>query len=240
MGRFFLRLRDLLFVPRCAACGERLLPECGPLCERCYASYEMETAMGCPFCGQSFFACVCPSDTLKRGGVTLLPKLFRYLPHGDGVSNRMIYLLKHRAPRPLVRFLAHELAEAVRPHLPKGKGELIVTFAPRTRRAVRRYGFDHMAHLSRAVAEELSAEWGPLLRRRDGKEQKKRPTRRERFENMKGAYSYIGKEELRGRRILLLDDVTTSGATLLFALRALRRAGARRIAVGVLGATVSM
>lgn len=240
MGRLLSRFRDLLFVPRCAGCGERLLPGGGALCEACYASYDLERNMGCPFCGAPFASCVCPGETLKRGGVTHLPKLFRYHPHGGGVSNRMIYLLKHRAPRPLVELLARELAAAIRPYLPEGKGELLVTFAPRSRRAGRRYGLDHMAILSRAVAKELGAEWRQLLLRRDGGEQKKYPTRRERFQNMKGAYSYIGREELRGRRILLLDDVTTSGATLLFALRALRHAGARKIAVGVLGATMGI
>lgn len=240
MSGFFRHLRDLLFVPRCAGCGERLLPGKGVLCDRCLASYGLEKTMGCPFCGHPFSACTCPGDTLKRGGITRLPKLFRYHPHGDGVSNRMIYLLKHAAPRPLVAFLARELAEAIRPHLPKGKGELLVTFAPRSRRARRRYGLDHMELLARAVAEELSAECRTLLRRRDGGEQKKRPTRQERFRNMRDAYSYIGKEELHGRRILLLDDVTTSGATLLFAVRALRRAGARGVTVGVLGATLQI
>lgn len=239
MGKFFSHLSSLLFVPRCAACGERLPFGAPPLCEGCRASYELEKSMGCPFCGQPFSACTCPGTALSDGGVSVFPKLFRYQPHGDGVSNRMIYLLKHRAPRALVALLAHELAEAIRPHLPRTSGRLIVTFAPRTRRAVRRYGHDHMALLSRAVAKELSAEWRPLLSRRNGGEQKKRLTRYERFLNMRNAYSYIGKEELGGCRILLLDDVTTSGATLLFALRTLRRAGARGVTVGVLGATVN-
>ena len=233
------KLRDLLFVPHCAGCGERLAVGMGALCNDCHTAYEMEKERGCPYCGQRFSACLCAGDFLGKNGVKEVSKLFQYYPRdGEAVTNRMIYLLKHRAPRPLVALLAHDLAETVAPRLTKDRSHLIVTYAPRGRRARYRFGLDHMAILSRAVAEELGGVWHPLLSRREGREQKKRPTRRERFLNMKEAYTYIGKEDLRAAQILLLDDVTTSGATLMFAARTLRRAGARHLITAVIGQTL--
>ena len=239
MSNFLVKLRDLLFVPSCAGCGERLAVGAEALCATCRETYEREKEKNCPYCGKSFAACGCAGDFLSRNGIKSLHKLFQYYPKdAEAVTNRMIYLLKHRAPRPLVSFLARDLASALLPDISEDRADWIVTYAPRTRRAVRRYGMDHMACLSRAVAKELGAEWHPLLSRRDGGEQKKRATRKERIENMKKAYSYIGKESLAGRHILLLDDVTTSGATLLYAARTLRRVGGKRLTVAVLGSTL--
>ena len=54
---------------------------------------------------------------------------------------------------------------------------------------------------------------------------------------MKDAYRYVGKGDLQGKHILLLDDLMTSGATLKTAARTLRRAGAKRITAAVLAIT---
>ncbi len=227
-----------MFVPRCAGCGERLSPGTGILCDDCRTTYEAEKERACPYCGQFLPTCRCAGSFLEKNGVRRLVKLFRYYPNdAEAVTNRMIYLLKHRAPRPLVSLFARDLAEAIRPEL-NGQLRAIVTFAPRSRRARHRDGLDHMRYLSRAVARELRVEWRPLLVRHGGGEQKKRATKQERMRNMKNAYSCIGKEDIKGCQIILLDDVVTSGATLLFASRVLRRAGAKRVTAAVLGSTL--
>ena len=95
-----------------------------------------------------------------------------------------------------------------------------------------------MEILSRAVAKRLGLAWRPLLVRHGGNEQKKSRSRTARFRNMQNAYRVKRNAHLAGKRILLLDDVVASGATLSSAMRALRRAGARRITVAVLGYTV--
>ena len=92
-----------------------------------------------------------------------------------------------------------------------------------------------MAILSRAVAARLGLAWQPLLVRRGGREQKKSLSRTARFRNMQNAYRIKGEIDLKERRILLLDDVVASGATLASAMRALRHAGGRRITVATLG-----
>ena len=108
-------IRDLVFVPRCFGCGERLDPAAEPLCEECLAAYRLEVARPCPFCGGT--GCACAGEGSVLGKVPHI-KLFRYYPHeGKIVTNRMIYLLKHRAPRPLVDLLSDALAERIRPHL---------------------------------------------------------------------------------------------------------------------------
>ncbi len=224
-------------MPRCAGCGELLSPGEGALCGDCRNTYETEQERTCPYCGLSLPTCRCAGAFLEKNGVRRLVKLFRYYPNdAEAVTNRMIYLLKHHAPRSLVSLFAKDLAAAIRPEIRDGL-RVIVTYAPRSRRARRRDGLDHMKYLSRAVARKLGAEWRPLLARHGGGEQKKRTTKGERMRNMKNAYSYIGKGDLAGCQVILLDDVATSGATLMFASRLLRRAGAKRVTAAVLGST---
>ena len=210
----------------------------GALCGDCRNTYETERERACPYCGLSLSSCCCAGTFLEKNGVRRLVKLFRYYPNdAEAVTNRMIYLLKHHAPRPLVSLFSKDLAAAIRPELCEGL-RVIVTYAPRSRRARRRDGLDHMRILSRAVARELRAEWRPLLSRHGGGEQKKRTTKAERIRNMKKAYSYVGKGDLLGCQVILLDDVATSGATMMFASRLLRRAGAKRVTAAVLGSTL--
>ncbi len=234
------RLVGLLYVPRCGACGVRLFPDGGALCEVCHASYRMATGALCPYCGHPFSECLCTSTALSRAGIREVVKLFEYRRgEGDSPPNRLLYLLKRRAPRNVIAFFAAALADRLDRHLPKERDRLLITFAPRSRRARRRYGFDHMELLAHAVADRLSLPVARLLSRTEGREQKKLGGREARFRNMKDAYAPVfTPAEVAGREILLLDDITTSGATLTAAVRALRRGGARRIRVAVLGCTL--
>ncbi len=237
---FLRRLTALLYVPRCGACGVRLSSDGGALCDACRAAYDMQTERRCAYCGHPFSECLCTSVALSRAGIREVVKLFEYRRgEGDLSPNRLLYLLKRRAPRPVVNFFAEALSDRLDRHLPKERDHLLITFAPRSRRARRRHGFDHMELLAHAVADRLSLPVARLLSRTEGREQKKLGGREARFRNMKDAYAPVfTPEKVAGREILLLDDITTSGATLTAAIRALRRGGVRKIRVAVLGCTL--
>ena len=236
----FHRLLDFIFVPRCASCRERLFAGGGALCDACAARYAVALADVCPYCGGRISACTCPGDRLKREGVARLIKLFVYQPGEENVQNALVYRLKHSADRRVTALLAENLADALRPHISRLREEgrsVILTYAPRSRRARRAHGFDHMLHLTRETAHLLSAPFASLLTRRSGSEQKKQESRGARYRNMREAYRYRGRGALTGVDVILLDDITTSGATLAAAARVLRRAGARSVSAAVLGAT---
>ncbi len=233
------RLAALLYVPRCGACGVRLSPGGGALCKICQAAYELQLIKRCAYCGRPFSECLCTNAALSRAGIHEVVKFFEYRRgEGDLPANRLLFLLKRKAPRPVVDFFADALADRLDRLLPKERGSLLVTWAPRSKKARRRYGFDHMELVARAVAGRLSLPVAPLLLRTEGREQKKLSGQDARFRNMKDAYAPTFSEELSGREILLLDDITTSGATLTAAVRALRRGGVRKCRIAVLGCTL--
>lgn len=237
MNRRLQKLFDLIFVPHCTACGDRLSAGEGALCKKCQSSYELACMERCPLCGQILSDCSCLGDKLERSGLFALIKVFYYYPRDSAVQNFMIYALKHRADRRVIDRLSLDLARAIKEHCDIEGGDYLITYAPRSKKAKREHGFDHMAYLSKAVAAHLGIPCVPLLSRRSGEEQKKQSNTKARYRNMKDAYRYIGKVDLHGRHILLLDDLMTSGATLKAAARPLRRAGAKRITAAVLALT---
>ena len=233
-------LLDFVFVPRCAFCRERLLAGSGALCEKCRASYAVALADICPYCGAQISSCTCAGERLERAGVSRLIKLFAYHPGEESVQNALIYRLKHSADRRVVALLAQNLADALRPHVSRlieERKSVLLTYAPRSRRARRAHGFDHMRHLTCVTARLLDVPFASLLTRKNGSEQKKQESRGARYRNMREAYRYRGREVISGKHIILLDDITTSGATLAAAARVLRRSGARSVSAAVLGAT---
>lgn len=114
--------------------------------------------------------------------------------------------------------------------LPPLEADLIVPVPP-SRRGLRRRGFDQVRPLARAVARETGVAVHPgLLRRRRGGVPQASLGRAQRQRNMRGRYRCKGR--LDGGRVLLVDDVMTTGATLTAAGRSLLAAGAEEV-VGV-------
>jgi ComF family protein len=93
---------------------------------------------------------------------------------------------------------------------------------------VRQRGFDHSMLLARKLAEELGAAYSPALVRH-GQAQQVGANRSVRFAQAASAYSVKDVQAIRGKNILLVDDVVTTGATLSGAARQLRKAGAKSV-----------
>ena len=232
------RFLSMLYVPKCVGCGVRLPADTKvPLCAICRAGYENEKERTCPVCAARLGDCTCPLPG-TQAGVRRLIKLFRYRPScPDLVSNRMLYRLKHRNLCMLQDFFAAELSPSVRRMTAANPEEYLLTYPPRSRRSMLRYGFDHAAALSESIGRRTGIAWEPTLCRMGGQEQK-HLTRAERKENARAGYRLRDGLDLQGRRILLVDDIVTTGATLGAAERLLRRAGAREVIGVVLAVTL--
>jgi ComF family protein len=96
-------------------------------------------------------------------------------------------------------------------------------------------GFDQSALLARSVAQRLLVPWAPraLARTRETAQQASLD-RDARAENVASAFRCRDAESVVGRRVLLIDDVRTTGSTLSACIRALRIAGARSVNTMVL------
>lgn len=230
-----LYLRDLLFPPRCAGCGERLAP------------FDPARPALCPLCRTAWEAAGRASGLSGGGeepaaGVYLVP----YRPEDPGgVPQQVIYHIKHRDDSRVFDWLAARLAEAVTRQL-EAEGippdTVILTYPPRRRSAVRREGFDQARRLAVCLSRRLGVPCLSLIRRPAGsvrgagREQKKLNADQRKTN---AATSYVladdASSRLSGRFVVLVDDLCTTGATLSACSALLTSAGAS----GVLWATIA-
>jgi ComF family protein len=214
-------LLDLVYPPRCAACGEPV--QGGAFCGVCAGAVD-PVPPGCARCGQ-------PGPGALCGACQAAPPAFDAVRAGGLLGGPLadaIHALKYRNRPALARPLGAWLASRA-----SLDGEAAIVSIPlaRGRRIERGYDqaallADHLARASGASRRRLRA----VLRRvRETPPQVGR-TREERARNVAGAFEAAGAA-LEGRDVVLVDDVVTTGATADAAAGALRRAGARSVVV---------
>ena len=145
----------------------------------------------------------------------------------DGAARELVARLKYRNGRAAVAFIASALAETV-----DGARVDVVTWAPTTDERRRVRGYDHAELLARAVARRLRLPARGLLRRAPGRPQ----TGRRAHERRADPPSFVAPRR-PPTRVLLVDDVTTTGTTLTAGARALRAAGATSVVAVVAART---
>ena len=145
----------------------------------------------------------------------------------EDVARSLVHQLKYGGLRALAPPLGTELAGLVR----RWEIEIdAVTHVPLHRSRLRRRGYDQARALAEAAAEELGLPFVAALERTGaGSSQVETGSRRQRMHNVQHAFHATAPLEVAGMRILLVDDVTTTGATLASAGEALRGAGAKQV-----------
>ena len=111
----------------------------------------------------------------------------------------------------------------------------ILTWIPISRQRRRSRGYDQSELLAKALAEELGWELTPTLRKiRNTRPQSTMGGAPQRRANILGAYQVIDPDLVRDKRILLVDDIITTGATASEAARMLLTAGAKEVKLATL------
>ncbi|MBQ8174801.1 MAG: ComF family protein [Clostridia bacterium] len=227
----------LFFVPKCAVCNTRLPlshPD-GVLCPICRLRYENEKTVTCPVCASVLGECLCLPPDMPKSAAHKMVKLVSYHPGAEDASADMIFALKHHATTDLLRFFADELALRLLPVV-NGKEHFVVTYPPRGRKALRHDGYDHAASLASALGRRLHLPALSLFRRRYAGQQKKL-SRTARLAAARAGYTLRRNASVKGKRVILVDDICTTGATLTALAKHLRASGAREIVFAVIAVT---
>jgi len=138
---------------------------------------------------------------------------------------RAIVLLKFEEIDPLADWFANQLVQLARHN---GSNEVdVVVPVPLHKVRRKERGFNQAELLSKRVAKRLKLpQQGILLVRKHPRPAKHLLTERERWEAVRGAFATLPGSQVDNKRVLLVDDVMTTGATLDACAKALRDAGA--------------
>ncbi|OLC85648.1 MAG: hypothetical protein AUI53_01510 [Acidobacteria bacterium 13_1_40CM_2_60_7] len=231
---------SIVFPAACRIC-ERLLTRASriPICDNCLGSFAPLPEKICVTCGRPLEA-----YPLREGEVLLCPACktgqyefdrARSYAIYEGALIRAIVLLKFEEMTPLGHWFGERLAELVR----RGEEELaadVVVPVPLHRQRQRERGYNQADLIARPLARRLGLPCRPvLLVRTKPRPDKLHLSLEERWSSVRGAFAAKPGSRVDNLRVLLVDDVMTTGATLDACARALRQAGART----VIGLTVA-
>jgi ComF family protein len=161
----------------------------------------------------------------------------------EGGLRELVHLLKYEQVRPAAGVLGRMLREAIADLEPSFRAaEILVVPVPLYSRKLRQRGFNQSevivrAALKHAGQDRLTLDTAVLERRRETQTQTGL-TRHQRRENIRGAFVVAKPEKVKGREILLVDDVFTTGTTVSECARILRRAGASKVFVATVARTL--
>ena len=208
-------LRKVLFalsVPKCLACRARLRDEDRALCRSCLQKYMEIKTRNCSRCSKLLHECSCTNEYLSLHFVKGLAKVYRYRATEEfATANSIVYRLKRKNRNDALDFLADEIVNSIKASLPEFSSDTIVTHVPNRKSAIIQYGFDHAELLGRAVAAKLGLEFMPLLVSLSKKPQKEMHGDA-RFSN--ASFDLIAEPDIRGRDVIVIDDIVTTGASM--------------------------
>jgi len=220
-------LTDLVFPRACAGCGGPVGDESPHICWNCLASLWPIQRPYCSICGDPIWGCVehefiCAACSARRPGFDAA----RSAMHYDGRMAEILQEFKYRRASHLSHDLAVFLLQCVRTHYSIASIDALVP-VPLHRRKERERTYNQARLLARDLAGALGK---PLLTqilvRCRATPTQTRLTASERRENVRGAFVPRNENWIEGRRLLLVDDVMTTGATVDECARVLKSAGA--------------
>lgn len=140
---------------------------------------------------------------------------------------KLVLMLKYEKEFMAGKILASYLSSYIKEDL-EGNIDLI-TFVPSSKASYKKRGFNQCEVLCQYVSEECGIPYRSLMRKKsEGRDQIGLDTNK-RWENVKDSFMMINKEEVFNRKILLIDDVVTSGATSFYGAKCLKDGGAGEV-----------
>ena len=223
-------LLDLLFPDYCRVC-EQPLHEVSriPVCSRCLKTPQLfQAEFYCVACRTPFVNRAPLDETgrcaLCRLGLTGFDAVYSFGAY-DGTLRKLIHIFKFDGVQTLQRPLGALLAQVLPREL---SFDAIVPMPLHWRRRWER-GFNQSELLAREIARRWNTPVRALVRRKKATAAQAGLTSAQRRKNVQAAFEVKGRMRLDGLRLLLIDDVLTTGATAGACARALKRSGAAHV-----------
>ncbi len=231
---------SVFFPAGCRICDKLLVRASRvPFCEECLSSFAAPPEKTCEVCGRALgWMSVREGEPLVCRACQQKTCAFeRARSYGvyDGALARAILLLKWERMEPLGAWFAQRLAELTRQEGALLAADVVVP-VPLHRDRERQRGYNQAGLISKPLARELRIPHrAVLLMRTRPRPNKQVLSFEERWESVRGAFATRPGSQVDNKRVLLVDDVMTTGATLDACARALLESGAK----SVIGLTIA-
>lgn len=231
-------LLDLLFPPICTSCMSVLsLKSDDGFCPECREKWNEHKKELCRRCGQPLHECWCGVPNDPKGYVDSERHLVQYQKGENSTVMQAIYRMKNLYNRRGFDTIAQEMFDAFFPK--DGYDNAVITAVPRNKGSIRKYGHDQSFELGKRLAVLSGLEYVTVLIHK-GNVKQKRLGRKEREINAQKSYGIINGSSsyLKDKTVILVDDVVTTGATVVRCAHLLKMRGAGKVVVFSVAKTV--
>ncbi len=227
-NKFFCSLKDAVY-PKdvtCDLCGNELVCKTRlRLCSECVAKLPMVEGRICLNCGSPIkneadycLRCQRKESVFKCNRAPLVY---------DGIAKNLIYKFKFGGKIYIADTLGALMSDT---YISNGFQAEIIVFAPMTAKEVKKRGFNQAELLAQNIGNRLNLPMLPALEKIKDTSEQKQLKGKEREQNLEDAF-VCKFMQIKGRRILFVDDVFTTGATANQCSKALLLAGAKEVLV---------
>jgi len=230
--KIFIHLIDLIYPPRCPLCNSYLDKEKELFCEKCLAGFRRLLPPFCSICAVPFDGIeddmhVCEDCLRKRPSFKSISAPYIY--KNNNPISTAIHLFKYRGNGAVSKALGRLLAGFALEWWDKRKRDYILVPVPLSPNRLRQRGFNQSLVLARHVAEAigLPVDYMSLRRIKDTPPQSILK-KEDRKKNVRNAFKVAGNS-LRGKKVILVDDVATTGTTLNECAKVLKRSGVKEV-----------
>ena len=199
----------------CAECNDKTMPIVPPFCELCSEPFAGAIA-------DSFTCANCAHRTLHFETAVAVYR-------SRGIVRRVIHDYKYRRQTHLRNVVARWLGETLDDIRLRGRRFDLIVSVPLHPTRQRERGFNQAALLAELLSARISLPHQSLLERVRYTTTQTAFDRAERMENLRNAFRLRKKMDVRDLRVLLIDDVLTTGSTLSECARVLKEAGAASV-----------
>lgn len=226
------RFLDMLYPRRCVGCGVASPGTFRYICWECWSDSARVEAPFCNLCGDPVAGAIdhdfiCYACSAEKPAFDGARSAARY----DGVVGESLRQLKYEQALWLAPDLSTLLYNCIQAEYPDRSFDLLVP-VPLHHVRRRERGYNQSAVLARELARKFGRESRPgLLKRIRPTISQTNLTAKERLSNVTKAFQYKRGKQLAGQKVLLVDDVMTTGATVNACANALKKGGAASVHV---------
>ncbi len=220
-------LLDLIYPPKCILCNKILdtFSNTRYLCDECKNSYTFIEISGCVICGRETSNKLC--DACSTFDSIYFDKNYSLFTYTDEFKS-LIFKLKYGLNKKYAYVMSLLMYEyVIKNNLFKNID--IITSVPMHKSKQKKRGFNQSELLAKQLSKYLNIPYEQTLFRNKNTVPQSKLHFEDRFKNLKSVFTYNNKINVENKNILIIDDIYTSGATIMNCSQVLKQQNANKI-----------